>query len=194
MDLKYYAFKIVLYFYSWFKMSYSYWLAAATTQNTLPVETYVWNNHNQTMRRYKEQQQQEEHLLYYVLFDGSILVFQDAQRMREVVDILQQRQQKEEEAGLLQRRPFRYFMEAEIGTEKTLEEDVLALLTSYDDGHGTFFYNLTRYALTPADLYNFNSGRHVIYHDDEFLRATPLATLEPKIIASRQKIANAANV
>lgn len=192
MDLKYYAYKIVLYFYSWFKMSYSYWLVAQNT--TAVVDTYVWNSRNHTMRRYKEtttetqqqQQEEEEHLLYYVLFDGSILVFQDAQRMREVVGKLQQ--QKKEE--VLNRRPFRYFMEAEIGTEKTLEEDVLPLLTSYDDGHGTFFRDLTCYALTPADLYNFNSGRHVIYDSGEFLRVTPLATLEPKVIASRQKIAN----
>jgi hypothetical protein len=180
-DLKYYIFKIVLYFYSWLKMSYSYWFS--TTTQTINV--YVWDNRHQTMRRYKEQQQQQdEYLLYYVLCDGSILVFQDAQRMREVVDILRQ------EEAVLQRRSFRYFMEAEIGTEKTLEEDVLPLLTSYDDGHGTFFQDLTHYALTPADLYNFNSGRHVIYDDtEEFLRVTPMATLEPRTIAARQKIA-----
>jgi hypothetical protein len=186
-DLKYCAYMLVLYFYTWFKYAMSY---APRTQTT--VDIYVWNTMTMTMMMMRQQQQaqnEEEHLLFYVLCgDESILVFRDAQRMRQVVALLQ----KEGAAAVLRRRPFRYFLEAEIvGGEGEGEDNVLPLLTRYDNGHGEFFQDLTGFALTPAHLYDFAQQRLVLQNhgsSSSSIRVTPLNSMESHLVAPGQKL------
>ena len=187
--MQYYFYMLVMYFYSWFRMSFIYSFLYTPTPTPI-VQVYVCDNQTQTMRPWQEQeepeeqeqeQEQKEQLTYYILCDGSILVFKDAQIMHYYYHIL-----STTPGGSLHRRPFRYFMEAECSDGV----DVLPLLTRYDNGHGTFFQDLTHYALTPMDLYDFDNQRFVFINNNILLHITPLNTLEPRTIALEQQISD----
>jgi hypothetical protein len=171
---------LVLYFYSWFKLSYLYALLYAPLLPT--TQTYVW--HKKVMQlllhEEEEEEEEEEKPLYYVLIDGSILVFKDALVRRQVVALLQK-----EGPAALHRRPFRYFMEAESSSSSSSCSNILPLLTRYDNGHGTFFKELTHYAPRPSELFDFDRKRFVC-QNNEVLRVVPLATLEPQTVSPGQ--------